>query len=134
VVTDKNDAESSTGAFTAMGNKKEVSNKIDEYKKYFKSLLASDTRIIGMAVVTGDSILGCDMFATHALLMNHADNLITSYATEVITSGKKITVPFVKVKSYMDTILSDETKQEQLIKQNGTMLKEKNSKLHITVY
>jgi hypothetical protein len=34
----------------------------------------------------------------------------------------------------MDTILSDETKQEQLIKQKGTVLKEKNSKLHIAVY
>lgn len=134
VVTDKNDAKSSTGAFTAMETKSDINNKLSAYKKYFKTILASDIHIIGMAVATGDSILGCDMFATHALLMEHADNLIASYATEVITTGKPVTVPFAKVKSYMDNILADETKQEQVIKKNGTMLKEKDSKLHIAVY
>jgi hypothetical protein len=87
-----------------------------------------------MVAVSGDSILGCDMFATHDLLIEHSDKLINSYATEAITSGKEVTLAYEKVKSYMDNILADETRQEKLIEENGTMLKQKDSKIHIAVY
>lgn len=134
VFTDKNGAKSSTGAFTAMETKTDANKKLTAYKAYFKTILTADVKIIGMAVATGDSVLGCDMFATHALLMEHADNIIASYAIEAMTDGKPVTIPFAKVKAYMDNILADETKQEQHIKKNGTVLQEKESKLHISVY
>lgn len=133
-VTAKNNSESSTGAYTALDTNTTYKKEIVEYTPFFKKILAANPSTIGMVVVTGDSILGCELFATHDLLMQHADNLINSYATEAMTNGSKVTISNNKVQKYVNNLLADEIKQEKLIKENGTQLKDKNKKLHIAFY
>ncbi len=133
-ITTVHDAASPTGAYTALSQDSTYQNNLKGYRTFFKPILAANPAIIGMVVVTGDSVLGCDLFATHNLLMQHADNIISSYATEVMTSGAKVTITNAKVQSYINNLLADEKKQEKLIKDNGTMLKENNNKLHIAIY
>jgi hypothetical protein len=133
-VTEKNKSETSTGTYTALDSNKNYKTGLAEYTAFFKKILAADASIIGMVMVTGDSILGCELFATHNLLMQHADNIINSYATEAMTNGSKVVISNNKVQTYVNKLLADETKQEKLIKENGTQLKDKNKKLHIAFY
>ncbi|MFI5218284.1 MAG: ARPP-1 family domain-containing protein [Bacteroidia bacterium] len=133
-VTSKNAAESSTGTYSAMDSSSAYKKDIGGYKSVFTALLKDKTDVIGFVAVSGDKILGCDMFATVDLFRNQFDNLISSYSTEAITNGSKPVVAYSKVKSYLDNILADESKQERLIEHNGTQLKNNDSKLHITVY
>ena len=133
-VTRGNGAVTSTGTYAALDSNKDYKAKVGEYTAFFKKILAEDNSIIGLVAVTGDSIMGCEMFATHNLLMQHADNVINSYATEAITSGSKVTIQNQKVLAYANTLLADETKQSKFIRENGTELKDKNRKLHIAVY
>lgn len=133
-VTGKNNAGSSTGAYTALDSNVNYKKQLVEYTPFFKKILAANPSTIGMVVVTGDSVLGCELFATHELLMQHADDIINSYATEAMTNGSKVTISNSKVQSYVNKLLADETKQERLIKENGTELKDRNRKLHIAFY
>ena len=68
--------------------------------------------MIGVVAVSGDAILGCDMFATNKMFKDHYHNLLQSYATEAISSGKAVTVPYDSVADYLESIISEETKQE----------------------
>jgi hypothetical protein len=84
--------------------------------------------------VSGSTILGCDMFLTHDIFSKYFPGLVHSYATEAITSGSAVTVPYVKVQQYLDSIIADESKQEQEVEKKGTMLKDGNKKIHISTF
>jgi hypothetical protein len=74
------------------------------------------------------------MFATPVMLNEHVDGLLNAYATEAMTSGSPAKADYKKVQSYLDNILSDESKQDERVKQNGTMLKSKDKKLHMATF
>src|SRR6185369_11086365 len=101
---------------------------------YFGKLILPEQDIIGMIAVSGDSILGCDMFATHALLAEHYENLINSYATGAITTGKAVNVTPQKVDQYLQQLIDDESKQEGEVQKKGTMLKDGKRKIHISTF
>lgn len=74
------------------------------------------------------------MFATHDIFQKHYINLINSYATDAITSGKTVSVPYEKVGSHPQPIIGDERNQEQKIKDNGILLKDGKRKVHISTF
>jgi len=133
-VTQKNKSTTSTGAYTSLDTNRTYLSVLSGYKTFFKAIVSHDPAIIGFVAVTGDRILGCDFFATHNLLMQQADNIIGSYATEAITDGSTVSIAYSKVKQYMGNLLTDEKKQEKMLKSNGTLLRDNNSKLHLSYY
>lgn len=132
--TAKNNANSSTGALTALAKSGTFNTELKKYTDHFTRLLVNEPDVIGVVVVAGDAILGCDMFATHALFAQHYPDLVNAYATQAITTGKPVTVPYEKTKQYLDAILADEYKQENEVKKKGTMLKEGSKKVHISTF
>jgi hypothetical protein len=132
--TEKNKAGSRTGALTELRNSEDYNKELKLYSDYFSKILLQEPDVIGVVAVSGDKILGCDMFASHSLLAQHYPNLINSYASEAITSGKAVTVPYEKVKQYLDSIIADEGRQEQEVEKKGTMLKDRDKKLHISTF
>jgi hypothetical protein len=132
--TSKNKASSSTGTLAALSGSQEFTSNLKKYTDHFTGLIADEEDVIGVVAVSGDSILGCDMFATHALFQEHYPNLVSSYATEAITSGKTAKVPYQTVKNYLDKIIVDETKQEDEVQKKGTMLKDGKRKVHISTF
>jgi hypothetical protein len=133
-ITNKNNAGSSTGTLTALKESESYNSELKKYLIHFKDLLGGEEDVIGMVAVSGDKILGCDMFATHGLFKSHYANLLNSYATEAISTGKTITIQYDKVKEYLQAILKDETNQEKEIPKNGTLLKDGKNKIHISTF
>jgi len=132
--TSKNKAQTSTGTLTALKDANEFKGELKKYTDFFNGVITNETTVIGVVAVSGDKVLGCDMFATHDLLNKYYANLISSYATEAITNGKNVTVPRQKVDEYLQKIIDDEGKQDKTIKENGTMLKDGKYKLHISTF
>jgi len=132
--TQKNNANTSTGTLAALNNSASLSSELKQYADFFEKRIVSEEDIIGVIAVSGDSILGCDMFATHDIFQKHYNNLIQSYATEAITFGKSVNVPYEKVDSYLQSIIGDERNQEQKIKDNGVLLKDGKRKVHISTF
>jgi hypothetical protein len=132
--TKKNNASTSTGTLTALDKSGDLSKDLARYTTHFKNVFASQPDVIGVVVVTGDKILGCDMFATHDLFMKQYPNLLASYATEAITSGKTVSMSYEKVASYLDNIISNEYEQEKKVNDNGTMMRNGKKKVHISTF
>jgi len=130
----KNNTNTSTGTLTALNNSSTFKTSIDQYKNYFQSKLVNEPDVIGLVAVSGDKVIGCDMFASHALFANHYPNLINSYSAEAITSGAKVSVSYDKVNQYVKTLLADEEKQEKELYKRGTMLKDQGKKVHISAF
>ena len=132
--TQKNNANTSTGTLAALNNSASLSSELKQYADFFGKRIVNEGDIIGVIAVSGDSILGCDMFATHDIFQKHYNNLIQSYATEAITFGKSVNVSYDKVDSYLQSIIGDERNQEEKIKDNGVLLKDGKRKVHISTF
>lgn len=132
--TEKNKANTSTGTLTALKESGEFDNELKKYVDYFERLIANENDVIGVVAVSGNSVLGCDMFATHELLKEHYHNLVNSYATEAITTGTNVQISYDQVSQYLDKIILDEQKQDSEIQKKGTMLKDGKKKLHISTF
>jgi hypothetical protein len=132
--TEKNNASTSTGTLTALQNAGTLMQDLERYSKHFGKLFTNQADVIGVIVVAGDKILGCDMFATHEIFEKHYPNLLNSYATEAITSGKKVSVSYNDVNEYLLDIIKDESKQEDEVKKKGAIMKNGDKKVHISTF
>jgi ARG and Rhodanese-Phosphatase-superfamily-associated Protein domain len=121
-----------TKTYTALTNSTDFNNKLAGYIKFFTNKFAADTNIIGVIVVTGNRVLGCDMFATPALFKSQYQSLLHSYVTEVILKGQPVTADTSVVKIYMDKLLKDETTQKATLKQKGNAFIENGKKLRVS--
>lgn len=131
---EKNNAASSTGTLTALNRTAAFTSQLKKYTDYFMRRLVSDVDVIGVVAVTGDRILGCDMFANHDLFNKHYAGLVHTYAGEAITSGAPVTVTYQDVRGYLDSIIADEQRQQQEVEKKGTQLKKGDTKLHISTF
>lgn len=132
--TSKNNASTNTGTLTALNSSGDFAAKLDKYSSQLASLFSDQPDVIGVVAVSGDHVLGCDMFATHAIFEQHFPQLVKGYATEAITSGQPVTISYDSVNRYLLEIIGDESKQERNIQKKGAILKEKDAKIHISTF
>ena len=125
---------SGTSAYTALGNNKEYKETIERYMKKFRSAWDGDNKVVGVVAVTGDKIIGADIFATHDLFVNAYNSLLHSYTTDAMSNGKAVTITTAEVQKYLDRFLADESIQEKALEGNGKMFKQKGRKLHMTAF
>ena len=133
-VTAKNSATSETGTYTALDTSKKYNKELKGYTDYFKAMMKTQSNVIGVIACTGDKVIGCDMFATPVMFNEHLDGLLNSYTTEAMTNGTAAKADYKKAEIYLDNLLNDETKQEEKVKANGTILKSSGKKLHMATF
>lgn len=123
-----------TKTYTAISSSADYSKKLNAYLQFFKNKFVADSNVVGVVVVSGNKVLGCDMFATPALFKSQFQSLLHSYATEVIISGKPVIATAPVVKAYMDQLLGNETTQQSTLKQKGNAFVEKGKKLRVSSF
>ena len=129
-----NKTTTATKTYTALTNSGDFTKKVAAYRQFFINKMAAEKDVIGVVVVSGDKVLGCDMFATADLFTRNFDNLLHSYATEAILKGKPVSITAGKVKNYMDKILSNEKQQTSTLKEKGNSFVEKGKKLRVSSF
>ncbi|HEX5149855.1 MAG TPA: DUF6569 family protein [Parafilimonas sp.] len=130
----KNKTSTATKTYTALNNSTDFNKRLEQYTRFFGSRFSVDENIIGVVVVTGDRVLGCDMFATHDLFIKQYTSLLHSYATEAILNGKPVAVSPAVVKAYMDKLLMNETVQQTTLKSKGSAFTDKGKKLRVSCF
>ena len=133
-INNNNKTSTSTKTYTALSSSIDFSKKLAKYLQFFKNKFTSDQNVIGVVVVTGNKVLGCDMFATPELFRNQFESLLHSYATEAIVSGQAVTISAEVVKVYMDKLLNNETIQQATLKEKGNIFIEKGKKLRVSSF
>lgn len=132
---DYNGVNSPTLALAARRQDKKFAPQVDEYFKYFiDAFKKSDSTITGFVCMSGDRVIGCDIYAGTNLFYAQLEALLPGYIEESISYGKPVTIKDDKVKSYLDKILTDETSQKEYLKKNGKIYRYKEKVIHITGY
>ncbi len=129
-----NSAGSSTSTYSALENSEEYQKELKSYLDKFKSSFDKNAQVVGVVAVTGDEVIGCDIFATHDLFVNAFNNLLHSYITEAVTNGNSVSIKHDKVQKYLDQFLADESKQEENLKGKGKMFKSGKRKIHCSSF
>lgn len=133
-INSRNKVHSGTGAYTALEGSKEYNYKMQKYLNEFGAAWDDDQRVVGIIAVSGDRVLGCDIFATHDIFVNAYNNLLHSYITEAISNGSQVSISLEKVNQYLEEFLKDESTQEEVLNNKGDVFKFNNRKLHISTF
>jgi hypothetical protein len=133
-ITTANKTKSSTSTYTALNQSTTFNKKLESYSRFFKEKFAKEHDVIGVIVVTGDKVIGCDMFATPDLFQQNFTNLLSSYITDAILSGSIVTISSVDVKRYMNPLLTNENTQKAELKKKGNSFSDKGNKLRVSSY
>ncbi|MEM7372265.1 MAG: DUF6569 family protein [Bacteroidota bacterium] len=134
VVTKKNQAMTHTKTLTALTQSEEYQEQLQAYEAYFVRELRSRRRCVGFVGVTGDQIIGMDVFATPDLFQNQMTHLLHAYITETISEGSKVEVKEEEVMAYMMEFLENEAQQEEKLKERGSAFKRGGRTLHLSTY
>jgi hypothetical protein len=124
-----------TLSYLAIGNDKKFLGKSDPYLEYFKQKFSrKDSTIAGMICISGNKIIGTDIFASTSIFYEQLIPLLKGYIEETLVIGSPVTMKEEEVKNYMDNVLRDEPTQEAFVKKNGKLFKVMNKVVHVTTY
>ena len=124
-----------TLAYLAHRNDKKYTPAQNEYLRYFNEKFKNgDSSITGFVCMSGDKVIGCDIYAGNNLFYGELQPLLHGYIEEAITTGRVPVIKDEKVKEYLNPILTSEASQESHLKKNGKMYKYKEKVVHITGY
>jgi hypothetical protein len=132
---DFNGINASSLAYASRRQDKKYTAIEEEYMRFFADRFKqSDSTITGMVCISGDRIIGCDVFATTRLFLGEYIPLLHGYIEEAITYGKPAAVADDKVKEYLDKFLKDVSSQQAWLEKNGKIFKYRDKVIHITAY
>lgn len=130
---DSNGVKSPTLAYAGQRLDKRAILLAEEYRRYFSNAIKKkDSTWVGFVCVTGDRIIGCDIFDANNVFYDQFEGMIDGYAEEAIYRGAAVSISDEKVKKYMDKILTDEKSQEAYLKKNGKIYRFDGKVFHIT--
>jgi hypothetical protein len=108
---------------------------VDEYFRFFRDKLArTDSNVVGFVAISGDKVIGSDVYNSTDLFYNQADPLLHGYIDEVIQSGAPVTLKDPPVHRYMDKLLKDEASQAAFVKDNGAIFREGGVVVHVNTF
>jgi hypothetical protein len=132
---DRSGTKSPTLAYAAHRNDKKYAPEQDAYIRYFNEKFKNtDSTITGFVCMSGDRVIGCDIYAGNNLFYGELQPLLHGYIEEAIMAGSTPVINNEKVKAYLDPILTSEGTQEAYLKKNGKMYKYREKVVHITGY
>jgi hypothetical protein len=123
-----------TLAYTARKQDKKFALTEEEYFRFFYDKIKADSSIVGFVCVSGDKVIGCDVYAGNNLFREELEPLLRGYIEEAIVRGSPVTAKDEKVKKYLDRILTSERGQEEYLKKNGKIFRYEQKVYHITGY
>lgn len=132
---DKDKVKATTLSYLARTQDKKFTALEKEYWDFFKDKISkTDSTIVGVVCVSGNNIIGCDIFAATNLFYGQLEPMMHGYIDEAIVHGSPVTIAETKIRSYMDKLLKDEASQEEFIKANGKAYRHNGKIIHITTY
>jgi len=103
-VTSVHNATATTGTYAALENSDSYTALRNEYLRFFKDKLDQREKVVGMVAVSGNEIIGADVFGHPELFKKQYEALLHSYITEAITSGAEPAIAAAQLNRYGDAL------------------------------
>jgi hypothetical protein len=126
---------SKSSAYLARVADKKMTQLNEEYYNFFKAKFkTADSTIIGFVCMSGDKVIGSDIFASSDLFYNQMDPLLKGYCDQAVYTGKSLTITRDEEKIYLDKLLTDKFTQEKFLKDNGKIFRQHGQVIHINSF
>jgi hypothetical protein len=126
---------SKSSAYLSRNADKKMLQLNDEYYHYFQDKIkAGDSSIVGIVCMSGDKVIGADIFASRYLFFNQLDPLLKGYCDQAVYMGKPVTITRDEEKIYLDKLLKDKFSQEVFLKDNGKIFRQHGQVIHINSF
>lgn len=126
---------SPTFAYAALSQNKETQLAEHEYLWYFRDKIkASDSTATGFICVTGNRVIGCEIFADRQLFYDELEPLLFGYINEAIMRGSQPMLVKEEIKEFTDKVLTNETLQHEYCKTRGKIFRVNGKVMQVTAY
>jgi hypothetical protein len=124
-----------TTAYLARNQDKKYIQVNDEYFNFFRQkFMNTDSNIVGFVCVSGNKVVGSDIFADGRIFYAQLEPLLRGYIDESIIFGAPVALPDPPVKRYMDKLLKDEASQEEFARKNGKIFRQNGRVFHVNTF
>lgn len=132
---DSNKIKNKSQAYLSRITNKKMEPIQNAYFQFFHNRFKStDSSIVGIVCLSGDKVIGSDIFAGRELFYDMLDPLLIGYSDQVTYMGKPVTITREEEKQYMDKLLRDEISQEAFLKENGKIFRQNGEVIHINSF
>ncbi len=101
-VTSANAAATSTKTYAGLETQNEFKSKRDACMKFFEGKFENLENVVGFVVVSGDKILGVDIFGHPDLFRRQAKSLLHGFATDALTAENSGKTDLAEVENVVD--------------------------------
>ncbi len=91
-----------TSTYGDLANSKSYKKRSQAYLNELEGAFENSENVVGCLVVSGDKVLGCDIFGTPNLFKKQYKALIHAYVSETVTYGEKIQLTDEEVQDYFN--------------------------------
>jgi len=130
----KNETDTRSGSYAHLMQDKEFQAERTRYREKLLGLPASRNGIVGVIAVSGDKVVGLDVFATAELFAQAFPQLVDAYIAEALNNGKPVTMTTEQVQTYFTGLFNDERQLEEKSKGNGYLFKAKDRKYRLSMF
>jgi hypothetical protein len=130
----KTKAEAPTGSYVSMVNDPAYQVERKAYRDRLLQLPAAHPGTVGVIAVSGDRVIGCDVFANASLLQQAYPQLIEAYIAEALNNGASVTMTDAQLQAYFTQLFSDEEKLQEKTRDNGYLFKNGERTFRISVF
>ncbi|MEO5682201.1 MAG: DUF6569 family protein [Chitinophagaceae bacterium] len=124
-----------TLSYLSRGKDKVFTALQNEYWQFFDNRLRqADSNIVGVVCMSGDKILGSDIFISSHLFYGKLQPLLMGYIEEATIFGSNPSITDERMRKYLDQFLTSETAQAIFVKDNGRLFKAGGKVIHLTTY
>jgi hypothetical protein len=132
---DQGQIKNKTLAYLSRNVDKKMTFSNDEYFKFFQNKLQhADSSIVGFVAISGNKIIGTDIFSDKNLFYGQLNPLLRGYIDGAVLYGSPPKLPLDDIKDYMDKLLRDERSQEEFVKYNGKIFRHQGQVVHVNTF
>lgn len=127
------DIKTATGALAHALESPDYKKKVAAYEDHFN--MTWPENVVGIIAISGDEVIGCDLFATHGLFVTYIPRLLRSYVSNLSKIDTHNPQQDETARAYLDALIGKkESQQDEFIREKGTQLKHGKYRLHISTF
>lgn len=107
----------------------------DEYFNFFRQkFMSTDSNVVGFVAISGDKVIGSDIFAGRNLFYQQLEPILKGYIDEAVLFGAPVKLPDPPIRRYIDKLLKDEASQEAFVRGNGKIFRQQGRVIHVNTF